>query len=57
MTEFNEPTETLTNYPPLVKWDDIDSSKPNVINILRGIYAYGFEDPSNIQQQFFLYEA
>lgn len=49
--------EQITNkdikqeYKPLTKWDDIDSSKINMMNVLRGVCAYGFEDPSAIQKQ------
>ena len=38
-------------YKPLQKWDDIDSSKSNMMQVLRGVYEYGFEDPSTIQKQ------
>lgn len=33
------------NYDEIVKWDDLDIDS----RILRGIYAFGFEDPSPIQ--------
>jgi superfamily II DNA/RNA helicase len=38
-------------YSPLTKWEDMDSTKLNYLNVLRGIYAIGFENPSKIQQQ------
>ena len=38
----------LSDYTELKGWDDI----PNVnMNVLRGVYAYGFENPSPIQQK------
>ena len=38
-------------YEPLTKWDDINNEIPNMMNVLRGVCAYGFEDPSVIQKQ------
>jgi len=35
-------------YPEFKKWEDVDEISPD---LLRGIYAYGFENPSNIQQK------
>lgn len=35
------------NYDEIVKWDDLDIDS----RILRGIYAFGFEDPSPIQRK------
>ena len=38
----------ISDYTELKGWDDI----PNVnMNVLRGVYAYGFENPSPIQQK------
>jgi len=34
-------------YEPINKWDDLDID----VNILRGIYSMGFEDPSPIQRK------
>jgi translation initiation factor 4A len=34
--------------PEFKKWEDVDEISPD---LLRGIYAYGFENPSNIQQK------
>lgn len=36
------------SYPEFKEWEDLDEIPPN---LLRGIYAYGFEKPSNIQQK------
>jgi len=36
------------SYPEFKKWEDVDEISPD---LLRGIYAYGFENPSNIQQK------
>jgi superfamily II DNA/RNA helicase len=36
------------SYPEFKKWEDIDEMSPD---LLRGIYAYGFENPSHIQQK------
>ena len=47
MTEFNE-KNSQSSYSDLNSWDDL----PNVRNdLLRGIYAYGFENPSPIQKK------
>jgi superfamily II DNA/RNA helicase len=35
-------------YSEFKKWEDVDEISPD---LLRGIYAYGFEKPSNIQQK------
>lgn len=35
-------------YPEFKKWEDVDEISPD---LLRGIYAYGFENPSHIQQK------
>jgi translation initiation factor 4A len=37
-----------SSYPEFKKWEDVDEISPD---LLRGIYAYGFENPSNIQQK------
>lgn len=49
----NNADSTITNadsvtYPEFKKWEDVDEISPE---LLRGIYAYGFENPSNIQQK------
>ena len=36
------------SYPEFKKWEDVDEISPD---LLRGIYAYGFENPSHIQQK------
>lgn len=36
------------SYLEFKKWEDVDEISPD---LLRGIYAYGFENPSNIQQK------
>jgi translation initiation factor 4A len=38
----------LSDYPTLSGWDDIEDGD---MNVLRGIYSYGFEKPSPIQQK------
>jgi len=38
----------LESYPEFKKWEDVDEISPD---LLRGIYAYGFENPSHIQQK------
>ena len=40
--------EDSTPHPEFKKWEDVDEISPD---LLRGIYAYGFENPSNIQQK------
>jgi len=52
-TEDSDETESvsslkLSDYIELVGWDDIPDCD---MNVLRGIYAYGFEKPSPIQQK------
>jgi translation initiation factor 4A len=37
-----------SSYPEFKKWEDVDDISPD---LLRGIYAYGFENPSHIQQK------
>jgi translation initiation factor 4A len=37
-----------SSYPEFKKWEDVDEISPD---LLRGIYAYGFENPSHIQQK------
>jgi translation initiation factor 4A len=37
-----------SSYPEFKKWEDVGEISPD---LLRGIYAYGFENPSNIQQK------
>ena len=49
----NSADSTTTNadsvtYPEFKKWEDVDEISPD---LLRGIYAYGFENPSHIQQK------
>ena len=39
---------SLSSYPEFKKWEDVDDILPD---LLRGIYAYGFENPSHIQQK------
>ncbi len=51
MTDQNPPTDaTTSDYSPLIleTWDSIPDLKPEV---LRGIFAYGFEHPSPIQKK------
>jgi translation initiation factor 4A len=43
----NDILEEEKNYDEIVKWDDLDIDS----RILRGIYAFGFEDPSPIQRK------
>jgi translation initiation factor 4A len=46
----NDPTQTqTTNYKnnEITSWEELDAKK----NLLRGIYAYGFENPSPIQKK------
>jgi superfamily II DNA/RNA helicase len=38
----------VASYPEFKKWEDVDEISPD---LLRGIYAYGFENPSHIQQK------
>ena len=38
----------LSDYSTLSGWDDIEDGD---MNVLRGIYSYGFEKPSPIQQK------
>jgi translation initiation factor 4A len=48
-TEMNEPEKTsVTKNLKINDWDDAEDLRPN---ILRGIYAYGFEKPSPIQKE------
>ena len=46
--ENNEDNENNENIKTIEKWDEIDELKEN---LLRGIYAYGFENPSPIQKK------
>jgi superfamily II DNA/RNA helicase len=39
---------SAASYPEFKEWEDLDEIPPN---LLRGIYAYGFEKPSHIQQK------
>ena len=39
--------ETTTTYKDVENWDDLECD----IELLRGIYAYGFEKPSPIQRR------
>lgn len=41
-------TQNTDNIPEFKQWEDVDDLSPN---LLRGIYAYGFEKPSYIQQK------
>jgi superfamily II DNA/RNA helicase len=43
----NHETETSDEFPEINTWDDLDINP----NILRGVYAHGFERPSPIQQK------
>jgi translation initiation factor 4A len=45
---FADSAARAASYPEFKKWEDIDEMSPD---LLRGIYAYGFENPSNIQQK------
>jgi len=48
-TEMKEPENTyITKNLKIEDWDDAEDLRPN---ILRGIYAYGFEKPSPIQKE------
>ena len=38
----------VASYPEFKEWEDVDEISPD---LLRGIYAYGFEKPSHIQQK------
>ena len=38
----------VVSYPEFKNWEDVDEISPD---LLRGIYAYGFEKPSHIQQK------
>lgn len=42
-----EPSVSSNDFPQINKWDDLDID----IDILRGIYSFGFEDPSPIQRK------
>jgi len=46
-TVFSINDSTTSGSPPVKTWDDLDI-KPD---LLRGIYAYGFEYPSEIQKK------
>jgi len=46
-TNDTTPNNTKNNYEPIEKWDDLNCNT----QILRGIYAYGFQVPSPIQQK------
>lgn len=43
----DEQPNNITSYPEIKNWDDFDIDS----NLLRGIYAYGFEKPSPIQEK------
>ena len=43
----DEQPNSITSYPEIKNWDDFDIDS----NLLRGIYAYGFEKPSPIQEK------
>jgi translation initiation factor 4A len=49
----NTDTANIDKYPEIATWEDITPhmKSDNVIHILRGIYGYGFERPSPIQQK------
>tara|TARA_Y100000992_G_scaffold301917_1_gene274167 strand:- start:5190 stop:6434 length:1245 start_codon:yes stop_codon:yes gene_type:complete len=40
-----------SEFPELQSWEDMNVESSHVMQILRGIYAYGFENPSPIQQK------
>ena len=42
------PSASTASYPEFKNWEDVDELSPD---LLRGIYAYGFEKPSHIQQK------
>jgi superfamily II DNA/RNA helicase len=47
----SDSTDSAANaatYPEFKNWEDVDEISPD---LLRGIYAYGFEKPSHIQQK------
>ena len=46
-TESNDSIK-LSTYPELGSWEDIEDGN---MHVLRGIYSYGFENPSPIQQK------
>ena len=45
---FASADSASASYPEFKKWEDVDEISPD---LLRGIYAYGFENPSHIQQK------
>jgi len=47
-THTDPQTQNGENIPEFKQWEDVDELSPN---LLRGIYAYGFEKPSYIQQK------
>lgn len=47
-SECDADTAGSSSYPEFKVWEDVDEISPD---LLRGIYAYGFEKPSNIQQK------
>ena len=47
-TDFASAGSASASYPEFKKWEDVDEISPD---LLRGIYAYGFENPSHIQQK------
>jgi superfamily II DNA/RNA helicase len=47
-TAYSGSGSASTSYPEFKKWEDVDEISPE---LLRGIYAYGFENPSHIQQK------
>ena len=42
---------TSSEFAELKSWEDMNANSPDLMKILRGIYAYGFENPSPIQQK------
>jgi len=44
----NASASGVVSYPEFKNWEDVDEISPD---LLRGIYAYGFEKPSHIQQK------
>ena len=46
-SDEQEQPNNITSYPEIKNWDDFDIDS----NLLRGIYAYGFEKPSPIQEK------
>jgi translation initiation factor 4A len=47
-TDSGSGSASTASYSEFKKWEDVDEISPD---LLRGIYAYGFENPSHIQQK------